>query len=89
MCEGASYFESFSEMIYSESHLKFVEEVVSGDEENIISESVGNLNSWRSVYRTLSFVLSQNCSLINLKYSIRFVRDVKTIFPLFLGDKHP
>lgn len=49
MCEGASYFESFSEMIYIESHSKFVEEVVSGDEENIISESVGNLNSWRSV----------------------------------------
>lgn len=89
MCEGASYCESFPETIYIESHSKFAEEVVSGEEGNIISESVGNLNSRRPVYKTISFVLSQNCSLINLKYSIRFVRDVKIISPLFLGDKHP
>ncbi len=86
MCEGASYFESFSEMIYIESHSKFAEEAVSGEEENI-SESVCNLNSWQYVYKTISFVLLWNCTLINLKYSIRFVRDVK-IIPLFLEDKH-
>lgn len=56
MCEGASYFESFSEMIYIESHSKFAEEAVSGEEENI-SESVCNLNSWQYVYKTISFVL--------------------------------
>lgn len=43
ICEGASYAASslFSEMIYIESHSKFGEEVVSGEEEkNITSESV-------------------------------------------------
>ncbi len=89
MCEGASYFKSFSEMIYIESHSKFAEEAVSGEEENITSESVCNLNSWQSIYKTISFVLLWNCALINLKYSIRFVRDVKIIPPLFLEDKHP
>ncbi len=89
MCEGASYFESFSEIIYIESHSKFAEEAVSGEEENITSESVCNLNSWQSIYKTISFVLLWNCALINLKYSIRFVRDVKIIPPLFLEDKHP
>lgn len=88
MCEDASYFESFSEMIYIESHSKFAEEAVSGEEENIISESVCNLNSWQSVYKTISFVLLWNWALINLKYSIRFVRDVKNNSSIFRRQTH-